>query len=806
MKKKSLIELNDKLRLVTGEGSWHTYGAGGCYKMALLSDGPHGLRKQEEGEKQNNVSVRATCFPAACAVAAGWNPINADKMARAIAKEAIAEGVAVVLGPGVNIKRSPTCGRNFEYYSEDPYLAGRLATAYIAAMQEEGVGTSLKHFAANNQESYRMTGDSRVDIRALREIYLTAFEMAVKGAQPASVMASYNRINGVYSCENKWLLTDVLRGEWGYDGLVMSDWGACARLPESIMAGMDLEMPDSVGNHLPKLRDSLITKEMPVENLNRAAGRVLNLADKYARDEKKTTADKKQVLFNDNHQVASDIAKDCAVLLRNNGMLPLTDAKTLTVIGAMAQNVRIQGGGSSHVNTDAALTVCEAFEKIGIKCSYCRGYSGENGLPNKEYEDEALKAAAECAAQGLPLIFCGGLTDFAEGEGYDRRSFGMPENQANLLKKICKINDKTVFVAFAGSPFDMAPADEAAAVLMMYLGGEGVGEAVADIITGAINPSGKLPETFPYRMEDVPCYSNFGADVRNPDYVESIFVGYRYYDTFSVDVRYPFGYGLSYTEFEYSDIRVDADDFAEGGEVSCKIKNVGSCAGSEVVQLYVKNPSGNIIRAARELRGFGKVFLEPGEEKTTVFNVPRRAFEIFDTVKNMYVLVPGQYEIQLASSLEDVRLSIPITVSGPACDIDQRNLKSYFPDTAQYVGDFNRDEFVRLLGYVPNESDEPNVGEFTVQNSLSQLSRHSMLGRIILFVAMKVGYSMFKGKRKDDPEVMMTIEGIREGTIDCVINQGGGVIPYKVAEAIVLAANGKKWQSFKKLISHSSGD
>lgn len=768
----------DKLRLVTGHGAWHTWSGDGRYPELLMTDGPHGLRKQDEGERENNKSVRATCFPAACAIAAGWDPSLAAIMARSIAKEAKTEGVGIVLGPGVNIKRSPTCGRNFEYYSEDPFLSGKLAAAYINAMQSEGVGTSLKHFAANNQESFRMSGDSRVDVRALREIYLSAFEIAVKEAEPATVMASYNRINGVYSCENKWLLTDVLRKEWGYKGTVISDWGACSRLPESVEAGMDLEMPDSCGNHIKKLKEAVLDERVSREALDRAVSNVLKLSSKYSRKIENLSSFDKDILLKKNHETAVEIEKQCGVLLKNNGVLPLNPEKNLRllIIGKMAEKVRIQGGGSSHINTDDVVSIPKAFEKEGFECEYIAGYLTESTNRDEKMEQEALEGAKKAVEEGIPVIFCGGLTDLAEGEGYDRTSFDMPQNQACLLKKICEITSDVVFAAFGGSPFDLSPADKAGAVLLMYLGGEGVSEAAAGLISGRENPSGKLPETFPVRLEDTPCFHNFGAKKRNAHYTESLLVGYRYYDTFNIDVKYPFGHGLSYTKFEYSDIEVKKT--GEGAEVSFSIKNVGNLEGKEIAQIYVRNPKDVFLRAARELRGFEKVSLKPGESKRVSVGIVDRSFEVFDEKTDKYVTIPGEYTVEVGASIKDIRLSKEIVIEGEKPLIEQKSIS---------------------LSEV-KDSEDIIKGEYTIQNSLSQLSKSSLLGKIVLFFAIRAGYSMNKGKRKDDPEVMMFIEGIREGNLDCVMINADGILPYRLGEAIVLSANGHKLKAFRKML------
>jgi len=774
------LTFDEKIRLVTGVGSWHTYDANGKLKTCILHDGPHGLRKQEEGAS-NNDSIRATCFPPACAVAAGWNPELADKMARAIAQEAIAEGVAVVLGPGTNIKRSPTCGRNFEYYSEDPYLAGTLATAFINAMQEEGVGTSLKHFAANNQETYRMTGNSRVDERTLREIYLSAFERAVKESQPATIMASYNMINGTYSCENKWLLTDVCRKEWGFEGLFVSDWGACGRLSESIEAGMDLEMPDTYGNHAKLLKKDIEDGKISAESLDRAVAKIVALNEKYGRTNPNTSDEDKNAILDKNHELAVSIESECAVLLKNEGILPLKDSVKPLIIGGMATNVRFQGGGSSHINTGNVRNAVEAFAAEGVTCDFAEGYDDRTVKTSQKLFDEAVEAAVKAKELNQPVLFFGGLTDTSEGEGYDRKDFGIPENQKLLLEKICSVNPNTIFVAFGGSPFDMSAADNAAAILMMYLGGEGVMEAAAKLLLGKENPSGKLPETFPYAIEDTPCYGNYATTSRNADYKERFFVGYRFYDSFDKKVRYPFGFGLSYTQFKYSDMKIDRN--GQDINITLTVTNVGDCSGAETVQIYVCNPKNEEIeRAKRELRGFKKVKLGKEESQEVCFTLTERDFSIYDTKQGRYAVVPGEYVIEAAACLGDVRCSAAIDFS-----------EGEYP--MPYGPHIDFDEWVRDYP----DLDLIGPGKFTVQNSLGQLSKHSLLAKMVLSFAKWSVLRMFKDKPKDDPEVMMFYETACEGTLDGVVNAGGGKIPYRIAEAIVLSANGSKFKSFLKL-------
>ena len=460
--------LREKCRMVTGYGAWHI-------GIMHVSDGPHGVRAQKDGAK-NDDSYEATCFPTASSVACSWNVELIEKMAEGIAREAKELGVSVMLGPGVNMKRSPLCGRNFEYYSEDPLLAGELAAHYIAAMQRCGVGTSLKHYAGNNQETHRMTANSMIDERALHEIYLTAFEIAVKKADPASVMASYNYVNGMPACENSYLLKEILREKWGYRGLVMSDWGACVDLPACIDAGMDVEMPDSMGNHLSDLERAVKNGGLSIEKLDQAVERIEKLTAEYGKNcvsdnqKKEVSRDTRRK----NHVLAGQMEAESVVLLKNESFFPLQTGMGLLIIGDLAEYPRYQGGGSSHIHTEMIESVKKQFEKYYEKVRYVKGYKRNTFNRNKRLEQEALRAVKQAVRKGIPILFFGGLTDMAEGEGYDREHYDLPYNQTALLRQILKITDQVGFISFGGAPYDMEFPARCKALLQMYLGGESV--------------------------------------------------------------------------------------------------------------------------------------------------------------------------------------------------------------------------------------------------------------------------------------------------------------------------------------------
>ena len=754
--------LEEMCRLVTGAGAWHI---GNIH----VSDGPHGIRAQEDGAK-NNDSYEATCFPTASSTACSWNRELIRKMAEGMASEAKELGVSVVLGPGINIKRSPLCGRNFEYYSEDPFLAGELAVAYICAMQTNGVGTSLKHFAGNSQETHRMTSNSMIDERALHEIYLSAFEKTVKCAKPATVMASYNYLNGVPACENYELLTDILRKQWGYEGLVMSDWGACVDLPACIAAGMDVEMPDSCG-----LEQALRTSVYRIEKLVAAYGK--------NRIEKKETKCVSEQTRNHNHELARRIEEESAVLLKNDGFFPLKDIGEILLIGDLADKPRIQGGGSSHIHTDRVDNFIEEFEKQHIKVHFARGYRSNTFHRDSRLEKEALEKLQKAKKQNMPVLFVGGLTDIAEGEGYDRESFELPANQTALLEQILCIDDKIGFISVSGSPYNMELPSKCKGLLQLYLGGEAAAAACVRLVTGVVNPSGKLAESIPYCEKDVPSYGYFGRQgeqnhhLDDVAYRESIFPGYRYYDTFDVPVRYCFGYGLSYTQFTYSDLQISKAT-NESYQISFCIENTGMVSGSEISQLYIKNPQTDDFRANRELRGFEKTDLKPSEKKKIVIAIDERAFSVYQNGE--FQVIEGVYEIQIGSSLQDIRLSETVEVNGT---------KLVSPLYRNTKVPLSEKDFNMIYSYPCTHFSDMKPGEFTTKNSLIQMAPYSRLAKKWIRIGKIAARLMYFPKSMQDPEVRMMTEGILEGNIDSVCNQSGGLIKNRTIKKIVDSAN-----------------
>lgn len=648
----SEMTLEEKAGMCSGLDFWHLKEVEhlGIPKV-MVSDGPHGLRKQDEkGDHLGiNDSIKAVCFPPAVLSACSFDRGLMEEMGKAIGREAQANNVSVVLGPAVNIKRSPLCGRNFEYYSEDPYLAGEIAAAFVKGVQSQHVGTSIKHFAANNQEYRRMSSSSEVDERTLREIYFPAFETAVKKAQPYTFMCSYNQINGTFASENKWLLTDVLRGEWGFKGYVMSDWGAVNDRVKGLEAGLELEMPASGGDNDAMIVKAVKDGALEEKILDQAVERILRIIFEYA-DHRKP----QEFTMEKDHEEAQHIAEESMVLLKNeNHILPLKTSEKAAFIGGFARNPRFQGGGSSHINCFKTTNVLDSVP-CDAQVVYAEGFPADRDFYDKALADEAVKAAAEA---DKAVIFAG-LPESFESEGYDRSHMRLPECQNRLITEILKVQPNTVIVLHNGSPVEMPWLGEIKGLLETYLGGQAGGAAAANILYGKINPSGKLAETMPLKLSDNPSYLNFGGGEK-VEYREGIFVGYRYYDTKEMDVAFPFGYGLSYTTFAYSNLKLSMENPTEKDTVMvyADVTNTGKSAGKEVVQLYIRDLTGSAIRPEKELKGFEKVFLEPGETKTVTMELNKRSFAWYNTELHDWFAASGDYEILVGASSRDIRLT-----------------------------------------------------------------------------------------------------------------------------------------------------
>lgn len=653
------MTLEEKAGLCSGLDFWHTKGVERLgIPTVMMCDGPHGLRKQKgEGDHLGiNESIETTCYPTASALASSFDKEVLRKLGEALGKECRAEDVGMLLGPGLNMKRSPLCGRNFEYFSEDPYLAGELAAAYIQSLQEQGIAACVKHFAANNQETRRMSGSSQIDERTLREIYLPAFETAVKKGGTRSVMCAYNAINGTFCAENQKLLKDILRDEWGFQGFVVTDWGAVKDRVKGLEAGLDLEMPGGGGVQDEKIVEAVKNGTLDEAVLDEAVRNMLKFICDYLQNRDENV----QIDRSENGLLSAELEEQCAVLLKNDGILPLGKEEKIAFIGEFADRPRYQGAGSSHINVPHPVGAAEAAE--GKKILYAQGYD----VHTDERADELRQEAVELAKAMEKVVIFAGLPDSFETEGCDRESLALPDNQNRLIDAVAEVNSNIVVVLHGGAPMELPWLSKVRAVLCMYLGGGNVGTATIHLLYGDTNPSGKLAETWPLKLADNPSYINFPGEDGIVEYAEGIFIGYRYYDKKQMEVQFPFGYGLSYTDFQYSGLQLDKEkmDDTQVLTVTCKVKNTGKVAGKESVQLYVRDENSSVRRPIRELKGFEKIMLEAGEEKEVRFVLDKRSFAYYETkVKDWYV-ESGRFFIEIGSSSRDIRLSGAVEVQG----------------------------------------------------------------------------------------------------------------------------------------------
>jgi len=687
------MTLDEKAALCTGASAWTTTPVERLdIPELLVSDGPHGIRRVPDVQSMSIHSLPATCFPTASGLAATWDVDLLREMGQALGEEALALNVGVVLGPGANMKRSPLCGRNFEYFSEDPYLAGELTVSLIEGIQSQGVGTSLKHFAANNQECERFSVNAVVDERTLREIYLPAFEKAVTQAKPWTVMCAYNRLNGRYGSENHWLLTEVLKGEWGFEGFVVSDWGAVHNRVAALKAGLDLEMPGPKPTRVNAVVEAVRNGDLDEAILDEAARRILTIAFRAAETPKGGTFD-----IDAHHALARRIAAESMVLLKNNGLLPLVPSSSgrkagwhpagsgqIAVIGRAALEAHFQGGGSSHINPTQVDVPFEELRRLAgdAEFRYAAGY------PDDDSRDQALIDEAVDAAQtaDVALLYIA-LPTFKESEGYDRPDMSLTTHQVALIRAVTAVQPNTVIILNNGAPVAMTEwIDGAAAVLEAWMMGQAGGGAIADILFGRVNPSGKLAETYPLRLVDTPAYLNFPGENGDVRYGEGLFIGYRYYDTKQAPVQFPFGYGLSYTTFAYDNVRVSADCFrdVDGLTVSVDVTNTGAVAGKEVAQVYVHDHAARLIRPVKELKGFAKVALEPGETKTVTIPLDFRAFAYYDPAYHQWITEDGEFDILVGASSADIRgqatVTLECTLELPSLLHDESTIRAWFAD------------------------------------------------------------------------------------------------------------------------------
>ncbi len=733
----SQLTLEEKAGLCSGADFWHTKAVERLgIPASMVSDGPHGLRKQDEEVDHLGIndSIKAVCFPAASATAASFDREMLCRMGEAIGDSCQHEKLSVVLGPAVNIKRSPLCGRNFEYFSEDPYLAGQMASALIHGIQSRNVGTSIKHFAVNSQEHRRMSSSADVDERTLREIYFPAFETAVKQEQPWTVMCSYNRINGVFASENPWLLTEVLRGEWGFEGYVMSDWGAVSDRVAGVKAGLDLEMPASGGFNDRKIVEAVRSGKLDEAVVDQAVERILNIVYRFVEHAKPETPWDKEA----QHLLAAEVAADCMVLLKNeDGILPLSREDEIAFIGEFAEKPRFQGGGSSHINCFKTTSALEAAE--GLKIRYARGYSVADDCAT----DEMIREAVEAARSARVAVVFAGLPDVYESEGYDRTHMRMPDCQNRLIEAVAAANPNTVVVLYNGSPVEMPWIGSVKAVLEAYLGGQAVGLATVRILFGEVNPSGKLPESFPKKLSDNPSYLFYGGEGDTAEYREGIFVGYRYYDRKETELLFPFGHGLSYTSFDFSDLRLSRKRITDQESLTATVRvtNTGKRAGKTVVQLYVGDCESSVFRPVRELKGFEKIFLEPGESKDVSFTLDKRSFAYWNTKIHDWHVESGEFCIEIGHSSRDIACCAAVQVDSTA-EIPRRyDVNSIFMDLMQ---DPRADTVLKPLldgireMFMPSDEEQSDAAQEAISNEMSlAMVKYMPLRSILSFAGEK---------------------------------------------------------------------
>lgn len=791
-KAKELVKqmtLEEKASLCSGQNFWYLKSIDRLgLKTIMVTDGPHGLRKQA-GVSDHlglNDSVPATCFPTASATACSFDPGLLERMGQALGEKCVSEEVAVILGPGTNIKRSPLCGRNFEYFSEDPYLSGEMTAALIKGVQSKNVGTSLKHYAVNNQESARMTVDSIVDERAFREIYLSAFETAVKEAQPWTVMACYNKINGTYGCDNKYLLTDILRTEWGFTGLVVSDWGAVNDRVQGVKAGMDLEMPALCHDTDAELVSAVKDGSLSMEDLDLCAQRVTELILKG--QEKKPEPRNKD---KEHHALAREVAGKSAVLLKNaDSILPICPTAKVAVIGQMAKKARYQGAGSSRINPAFLDNAYDALKEAGLNPSYADGYT----LGSKITDQAQIKEACVLAKENDIVLLFAGLPEEYESEGFDRTSLDMPESHNRLITEVALVNPNTIVILQLGAPVIMPWKDSVKGILLMYLAGQAGGAATADLLLGKVNPSGKLAETFPCALQDNSSYSYFPGTSSSVQYRESIYVGYRYYDTVGQKVAFPFGYGLSYTTFEYSNLLVK-ELSPNHYQVSAQVTNTGKEAGAEIVQLYVHCASSKIFRAEKELKGFGKVTLEPGESKQVTMALNQRSFAYYNTAVKDWCIEGGTYEILIGASSTDLRLKAMVSLTG---DGKETRLAASYQKLTEYQQPsyplrISEEQFLSLLGYTPKPD---RSGKRFDRNSTIGDIKDTLIGKILCSI---VKSTMKKMSGEGDPTMVLMMErSMMEMPLRSAKMAGG--LSNKKIDGIVALANGHFFKGIGKFL------
>ncbi len=739
------MTLEEKASLCDGLDYWHSQPVERLdIKSIALNDGPHGIRKKGDPKENTDVllGVPAICFPTASATACSWDTDLIYKMGEALGDECRKEQVSVLLGPGTNIKRSPLCGRNFEYFSEDGLLAGEMSAAFVNGVQSKGIGTSLKHYAANNQETRRMTVNSVVDERTLRETYLLPFEIAVKKSQPWTIMNSYNRVNGTYAAENKWLLTDVLRDDWGYEGVVITDWGAENERVPGLIAGQEIEMPTSSGIGTKLIIDAVNDGSLDEAILDAACDKIIELTKKA----EPLLGQKFTYDADAHHQFAREIASQCMVLMKNdNNILPLKKDAKIALIGEMAHTPRYQGAGSSLINPIKLDSAYQTMKDMGVDFTFAKGYELKKCKEKKALE-LIVDAKNKAKTADVAVVFIG-LTDEYETEGADRHHLSIPPMHITLVEEVAKVNPNTVVVLSGGASVEMPWADKVPAILNMFLTGQAAGSAVCDILFGDVNPSGKLSETYPLALEDNSSHNYFPGTTVSVEYREGIYVGYKYYDTANKEVAFPFGFGLSYTTFEYSDIKVSADKIKDTDTVtiSFKVKNTGDVDGAEVAQLYVNDVESTIYRPVKELRGFKKVFLKAGEETEISIDLDKRAFAYYNVNLGDWHVESGDFKILVGASSRDIKLEATVNVESTVeAEIPdyRKSAPCYYGADIMAVSD---EAFKAVYGKELPPSQRDKNAPFTVLNTIEDSKDGKWGGRLYRLLIKLLGADTLAG-------------------------------------------------------------
>jgi len=792
MKYKELINkmtLEEKASLMSGKDFWQSQDIERLgIKNMFLADGPHGIRKQTAAADHLglNPSEPATCFPTAATVSNSWNEELAEKIGEYLGEEAVAQKVNVLLGPGINMKRNPLCGRNFEYFSEDPYLAGKLAAGYIRGIQTHGISACVKHFAVNNQEERRMVIDTIVDERTLREIYLTAFEIAIKEGKPKTVMSSYNKLNGTYTNENIHLMKEILRDEWGFNGCVVTDWGGCNDRVEGLIAGNELEMPTTDGETNQDIIKAIKSGRIKEEVLDECVDRLLELIFETteALENSQIKIDNKK-----HHEMAQKTAEESIVLLKNEDkILPITRGKKVAVIGDFAKGPRYQGAGSSVVNPTIIDSTIDCIKEFGI--SYIGYESGFNryGKRDKKKIDNACALAKEA---DVVLLYIG-LDEVTEAEGLDRQNMKIPQNQVDLLNELYEVNKNIVVVLSCGSAVEMPWINKVKGLLHSYLSGQAGAKAILRVLTGEVNPSGKLAETYPLKYDDTSSFKNFPGKEVSVEYREGIYIGYRYYDTIGKKVLFPFGFGLSYTNFEYSDIKVNND------KVSFKIKNVGKVSGKEVAQLYVGCKSKEIFRPKKELKGFTKISLNPGEEKEVTIPFDDKTFRYFNVKTNKWEVESAKYEIMIGASSEDIRLTDTISIQGTNVELpyNKSELKSYYSGN---VYDVDLNEFEKLLGNKVPNSKWDRTRDIGYNDTIAQCQyAKGLFARFAYKMIAFAHWFLTKiGKRDTANMIMMSVYHM---PFRGVSRMTGGIVNMPMLDGMLMMVNGHFFKGLSHLL------